>query len=383
VIRAILWLARAALALSLLRLAIACFLLWAIASDTGARLARMQYAALPDFDYAAEVAYLRAAGRYGEALVVADAGLDSARDPVAQQAIRRERDLALAEQQSLARRARALGMGAISGRGDSVEALIGAIVADFFIVGDVRDIALEGGRYLLDGDADEVILALSALGVATTLAPHIDWAPAVLKAARKAGMLTRSLADQLAHLVRAGKRDELLAVAGDLRTLAQRASPGGAVRLLRHADSADDLATMARFVENHKHGAFALHITGKQGATLLRTAARTGEAGAGQAVLLAAAKGQHGAAWLRTGAWRGMMRPHLLIGAAKGLWKGNVQDAATRIAARIDPYARWLIPLLAAWMLVELALLLRRLAVRGAGCAPPAGRSRQQLAHAT
>src|SRR5262252_5813004 len=113
-----------------LRLLIAAFLLSAIASDTGARLARMQLASLPDFNYAGEIRYLRAAGRYGEAIMVADAGLE------------------------------------------------GAAAADMFIVGDVRDLLIQGSRYVMDGEADEVIVLLSSVGVATTLLPEVDWEPA-------------------------------------------------------------------------------------------------------------------------------------------------------------------------------------------------------------
>jgi hypothetical protein len=348
---------------NLLRLGLAALLLWALAADTAPRLARLQYAALPGFDYVAEVAYLRTVGRHGEALVLAEAGLEAARSEAQAEAIRRERDLALAEQQSLWRKARDVGMGAVSGRGDSLESLVGAIAADFFIVGDVRDLALEGGRYAIDGEADKVILALSAIGMATTLAPSIDWAPAVLKIARKSGTLTRGLADQIAHLLRTGRRDELAGVLRDLRTLSAHSSPGGAVRLLRHADSADDLSALARFVERNKGGAAALHITGRDGAAMVKNAARAGETttDAGRAVILAAAKGQHGVAWMRTGAWRTMLRPHPFVGIAKGLWKGHARSLASRVAFSLDPYIRWLVPLVAAWFFIELTLLARRL----------------------
>jgi hypothetical protein len=161
---------------NLLRLAVAAFLLFTIASDTEARLARLQYAALPEFDYATEVGYLRGSGRYGEALVVAEAGLDAASGP-AREAIQREKDLTLKEQSSYLRRAKDLGLGALSGRGDSIEGLIGAVAADFFVVGDVRDLVIQGGRYVLDGETDELILILSGVGLATTLAPEVDWVP--------------------------------------------------------------------------------------------------------------------------------------------------------------------------------------------------------------
>lgn len=354
---------------SLLRLCIAVFILWIVLADTGPRLARLQFSALPDFDHAAEIAFLRTAGRYGEALMVAEAGLEAARTPEAAANIVRERNLTLEVQASLARRARDVGMGALSGRGHSLESLAGAVAADFFIVGDVRDLVLEGGRFIIDGETDEVILALSAIGIVTTAVPQVDWAPAVLKFARRAGTLTSGLAEQITRLARSGSagRRQLAAILDDLRRIADRASPGGAVRLLRHADSAEDLSALARFVEANRRGAFALHVTGKQGADLVKAGARSADGGAEatQAVLLAATKGSHGAAWLRAGSsprtgWRSMLRPHPLIGITKGLWKGNLQDLSMRIASIIDPWARFLLPFAAAWVFVELALLARR-----------------------
>ncbi len=49
----------------LLRLAIALFIVWVLAADTSARLARRAISVMPDFDYAAEVRSLRLEGRYG------------------------------------------------------------------------------------------------------------------------------------------------------------------------------------------------------------------------------------------------------------------------------------------------------------------------------
>src|ERR1043165_1325312 len=131
----------------------------------------MELASLPEFDFAGEVAYLRGAGRYGEALMVADAGLDGASES-ARSAIQRERDATVREQSSYLRKAKDVGLGALSGKGTSIESLIGAVAADFFVIGDIRDLVIQGGRYVLDGEADEVVVLLSGVGVATTVLPE-------------------------------------------------------------------------------------------------------------------------------------------------------------------------------------------------------------------
>jgi hypothetical protein len=54
------------------------------------------------------------------------------------------------------------------------------------------------------------------------------------------------------------------------------------------------------------------------------------------------------------------VRPHLLVGALKAVYKGNAEDLARRAAAAIDPRARWIVAALAAWVFVECVILIGR-----------------------
>lgn len=357
------------------RLSVALVVVWALAVDTPARLARASLARLPDFDFLAEVQFLRSAGRYGEAIVIADEGLRVLNGP-ARDTLASARTAVVDEQASWTRRLTDAGRGAITGRGDSLESLVGAVAADFFVVGDVRDIVIQSARLVVDGETDELLLALSGVGIATTLAPQIDWVPAVAKAARKTGTLTKGLADELLTLIRAGRSSAapLTQAMENVATLAKRASPGGAMRALRHANSTDDAAALARFVERQPSGAFALHVLGDQAAaaakataettvkvtakSTARSAARAALAGE-DAVIAAARKGPAGAAWLRT-AGRAAFRPHPILGVLKSVYKGNAQSLAARVAAAVDPRAMWLLPLVCGWAFFELGLLVRR-----------------------
>lgn len=354
------------------RLLLACGLLWAVVIDTGPRLARLGLAALPGYDYAGAADALRAQGRFGEALEVIDAGLDeqSGADDGARNGLASLRRRTLDEQSSWLRRARDLGLGALSGQGHSLERLLGAVGADFFIVGDVRDLVIQGVKQAVDGDSDELILLLSAVGVATTLAPELDWAPSLLKAARKAGALPRRIGDELVAMVRGGRKAEAAAVVGDVATLAKRASPGGALKLLRLAESPGELRTMARFVERRPRGAFALGVTGRAG---MDTLIEAGD-GADKLVLKAATKGERGASWLRTPGARVLLRPHALVGVAKGLWKGTLAEAVARALEAMDARAWWVIPLLACWVLLEAGLTAQGLMGRRSPTASAPGR---------
>jgi hypothetical protein len=341
---------------NLVRLAAAAFVAWVLAADSGARLARLQMAALPDFDYAAEVRSLRLEGRYGEALMLADAGMKHATGR-AREDLLCERGAAAAEQDSFLRMAKDAGAGAITGSGRSLEGLVGAVAADMLVLGDVRDLLIQAGRLLIEGEGDEVILGLSIIGIVTTLAPEFDWAPSILKAARRTGNLGDRLGGELLRLMKDRRTDELRAALGSVADLGRGTSPGTAARAVRHAENTDDLRALADLAVRHPQAGLMLHVAGPE-------ALRAARAGPAHIAALARAsrKGPAGVRLLQT-TGRALTRPHPLLGIAKTLWKGNADDLITRLTDRLDPSAWWLLPASAAWCLIEVALLLRKVGI--------------------
>ncbi len=132
--------------------------------------------------------------------------------------------------------------------------------------------------------------------------------------------------------------------------------------LLKFVDDPADLAKLARFVERAPGGSFALHVTGKEGASIIK-AAPAGAVAATDAVVVAAArKGAAGTEWLRRGNYRWLLRPHPIVGVVKSVYKGNAQELVGRAIAATDGGAWWMIPLLAAWAFVEMAVMAGRFA---------------------
>ncbi|NPA61731.1 MAG: hypothetical protein GXO06_05555 [Epsilonproteobacteria bacterium] len=58
--------------------------------------------------------------------------------------------------------------GIFEGKSDEDIGKISAIVSDFLIIGDIRDLVIEGSNYINDRDVDKIIVALSTLGVLST-----------------------------------------------------------------------------------------------------------------------------------------------------------------------------------------------------------------------
>lgn len=383
---------------NLLRLVVAAVVVWFLLADTPGRLARLQLASLPGFDYAGEVQRLANRGRFGEAVLIADAGLD--RLPAGSEeakALLAARDGAIARRDSALRLVKDIGWGALTGTGDSLESLAGAITADMLVVGDVRDLLIQGTKYAVDGEADPIIAGLSAVGVATTVLPYADVPAAVLKIARKSGALTGKLAEQVLGAIKRGERltaggsgaavgagaggvrrgGTLAAVAEDTAALARGASPGGAVRIMRQARDANELSAMAKFVERQgtgrvSNGAFALLTGGEPAAETVRAASRLdgpAQAAVERALIRAAHKGPRGMAWLAGPGARAAMRPHPILGLVKTLYKGNAEGLVSALADRLDPLGWWLLPLAAAWLTLEVVLVLRPRGRSGGGLA--------------
>ncbi len=357
------------------RFALAAFIAWALAVDAGPRLARLHLAVLPDFDFVAETATLRAQGRFGEAIMIADSGLAMVSDPAIRAALEAERARTLAEQSSWLRIARDFGFGALSGRGDSLESLAGAVSADLLLVGDLRDLAIQGAKLAVDGEADAVIAGLSALGVATTLAPEVDWAVSTLKIAKRTGALTRSMGDAIVSAIRTGDNAGLDTLLGNVRKVGAGTSPATTLRALRGADSPTDVADLAKFIERNSGaaasgtkaggggGALALHVLGPEARLATKGAAKAGNSAlAAEAVVIKAAKkGEAGATFLRRGGARLLLKPHPLLGITKALYKGHAEALAARLAERLDPLGWWMLPLACGWAFVEGGVLARRL----------------------
>ncbi len=350
------------------RLTLASGLLWILVADNPGRLARVQFDSLPGMDYVAEVRSLRAQKRFAEALMVAQAGLEDLSGTEREALLDESREVR-AEQDSLLRKGKELLRGALVGEGDSLEALIGAVAADMFVVGDIRDLMIQGGRLAVDGETDELILALSAVGVLTTVMPEIDWIAAFLKIAKKAGSLSRQMMTVLVKIVRrandTGDYTALKRVFGFFKVLVEKSTPAGALRILRHLDDPRDVETVAGFLKRQPAGGFVLHVAGKEGVEIVKGSVRESE----QMLVLAARKGDRGVAWLRSGGQR-LLRPHLALGLIKGFKKGNVQQVITRIAAAYDPYGWLVIPACSAWVFLEAAWLWRRLITKDS--VPPA-----------
>lgn len=335
---------------SLVRVAAAAALVWLCWQDRPAIQAREDFEALPPFDYAYEAGELFKQNRFTEALLLVDEGL--AQDPANNRLLVMKQGLEL-ERRDWMRQMALGGRGAVTGRGTETAELTGAIIADLFVFGDIRDLVIETGTWLKGGDADDMIVALSAGGILLTVSPSVDLGAAVLKTARKMGALSdamaRTVADAARQAYRSRRLDPVKAITDDAGALAARARPAGAVKILRHVDDPATLRRVTRFAGT-PDGLHALMIDPK---TTLRWL-NSGWPHAESWLLKAAARGRAGLDYLAKNSST-MFRAHPLLGLVKGLYKGNVpallQDLMQRYSLHVLGFAL-------GWLMYEGLLLL-------------------------
>ena len=338
---------------SLARLGAAAWLAWTCAQDWPAIRARDGFDALPPYDAATEADALFRENRLTEALVLVDDAL--ARDPQNARLLVMKQGLET-ERRSWMRQLASGGGGALTGTGNDTASLTGAVVADLFVFGDVRDLVVQGGHWLRGEQTDELIVALSAGGILLTVSPEIDFGAALLKLARRMGALSDAFAHAFAKAARRAvherRADAISDITHDVSTLAERARPAGTVSILKYVD---DPAALKRAVEfsAQPEGLRALLLDPK---TTMRWL-NSGWPRAQEWLVKAAGKGRAGLDYLAHNSSL-MFRAHPLIGLVKGLYKGNVPDLLVGLVQR---GSLPLLGLAVGWAAFEALLLLARL----------------------
>lgn len=159
-------------------------------------------------------------------------------------------------------KARRFGRGAVTGEPTDTASMLGSLSLDLFVIGDIRDLAVQGWREASAGNGDKLIMALSAVGLLTTLAPEIDWAPAMAKAFKRSGAFsrrfTRNLGQTAGNAVKTGDFSKLGKAVDDLGASARHIGPGPLRGIMPHIHNTDELAKLSRAARVDATGTYGL-----------------------------------------------------------------------------------------------------------------------------
>ena len=300
---------------------------------------------LPDYDWLTEIRGLEADGRLGEAEQLADWVLDGSEitNRAEVVAIRNE---VHDKRTAFWNRAYRAGKGFVIGEGTSIEELGGAVVSDFLLWGDIRDLAKQGYYKVTGKETDPVIAGLAAVGVATSLASYWVADPAegaevsadasfsFLKTLKKTGHLSNKFCGVLVDGCRQSVKAKSLTkgmkeIVFGMKGLFDGAGAARAAAIMKHVDDVDSLKAVSKMAKQvAEPTAILVRKYGAAGVDAIRELAKT-ENGA-EALAKAARKGPKGLKWLVKDIKRGVP-----VRFARSLWNKHPQKLAKELAMAI------------------------------------------------
>lgn len=158
--------------------------------------------------------------------------------------------------------------GVISGEANNTASLLGAVTLDLFVIGDVRDILVQGYKEFSEQNGDKIILALSATGLSLSLLPAFHWAPAIVKGMKRTDAFSESMIrtlNRLAHkAIKTGEFEPLAKVVTNFGRVIERLGLGPAKGAMQAIHSEADLAKLARAASFDANQSYAISTLGGQ-----------------------------------------------------------------------------------------------------------------------
>ncbi len=149
--------------------------------------------------------------------------------------------------------------GIISGKSDELEGQIAAGVSDFFIFGDIRDLAIEGYHHVSGQEVDKVLVALSSIGVVATgmtifsggVTASSKGAISFLKFAKKSAKMPKWLGNYLIksakNLKKSKNLDNIKSLSSDIYEMVKASGMHGGLKLLSKTGSLKSLKKAKSF----------------------------------------------------------------------------------------------------------------------------------------
>jgi len=205
---------------------------------------------LPNVNYIPVIIELREEGRLKEALDIARFVRQNPDMPGQEEALVLENEIN-EELNSIFRISWQLIKGAATGKATTGANALGAIISDFFVWGDIRDLAVQGYKHVTGQETDNVIALLSSIGVLTSLHPLIDGVPSSLKVFRRIGSISSEFASSLVKIsqkaLKEGKvTDDLLQLLVNFQNVVTKMGFAKSAYCMRLVKSVDELSTLAK-----------------------------------------------------------------------------------------------------------------------------------------
>lgn len=140
--------------------------------------------------------------------------------------------------------------GAVTGEPIDTPGLLGVVALDMMVIGDLRDLLIQGYKEFDTGQGDEVIMGLSAAGLFLTLAPELSWGPSMFKTFWKGRRFSEPFQRQIkAALIQARKTNDyssLRRIMSDFTVVFDSLGSGPAMAVFKRVNSIEELTLLAK-----------------------------------------------------------------------------------------------------------------------------------------
>lgn len=240
--------------------------------------------------------------------------------------------------------------GVLKGISDETIGNTAAIISDFFLFGDLRDLVIQGKNYFEQKEVDEVIVTLSAIGVIATATTYATAGSSVtakagistLKLARRANKLPMWVGRYMKSILPLMKQSKSIKpvkpIFKNLQTLHKQVGTKRTLDLLSHTKTYKSLPTLVKISTKYgKQTPVLLKLAGKNSIPLLNSLKTTSK----QSVLFASSFGKNGLKALSK-----LGSKTFLIRMGKTAYKGNMDFIYDYLVKHLPTYVLVIISLL-------------------------------------
>ncbi len=140
--------------------------------------------------------------------------------------------------------------GALTGEASDTTGLLGSLTLDMLVLGDIRDLLVQGYKEFDSGQGDEVIMGLSTVGLLLTLAPELSWAPSLFKTfwrgKRVSEPFQKQITQGLSEARRTGDYSALKRMMSQFTEVVDGLGTGPAMSVFKRVKSSEDLVLLAK-----------------------------------------------------------------------------------------------------------------------------------------
>lgn len=164
--------------------------------------------------------------------------------------------------------------GLSTGTSDELEGQVTAIGSDFFLIGDLRDLFIEGKHYFKDEKVDTVLVSLSTLGLAASASTLFTFgtgsiaksSTSVLKLAHKSNKIPtwmeKYLIQQTKHIKESKSITPVIPLLKNISDIKQQVGLNNTLKILSKTKNINELKTMSKLSKHYgKNTALMLELS--------------------------------------------------------------------------------------------------------------------------